>query len=149
MTGIAGEDRFGTGPIRPSYFMLSSTELEPDFDALTGSGFLSASQYASNISALPTEFGNVYNIRILVSSEAPVSRLSSANGRDVYYNTVVGKQAVTHISQDEYSCRLMYRGPEFSGMLMQNVTLALKFAQAQAITQETAIRNVLCTRAGN
>lgn len=111
--------------------MLSSTELQPDFDALTGSGFLSQWQYPTNASALPTEYGSVYNIRVLTSSEAPVSRLSSAGGRDVYYNTVLGKQAITHISQDEFSCRLMYRGPEYSGMLMQNVTLAVKFAQAQ------------------
>lgn len=38
MTGIEGMDRFGTGPIRSCYFMLSSTELESDFDALTGAG---------------------------------------------------------------------------------------------------------------
>jgi len=38
MSGIEGEDRFGSGPIRSSYFMLSSTELQSDFDALTGAG---------------------------------------------------------------------------------------------------------------
>ena len=38
MTGIEGMDRFGTGPIRATYFMLSSTELQNDFDALTGQG---------------------------------------------------------------------------------------------------------------
>jgi hypothetical protein len=129
--------------------MLSSTELQPDFDALTGSGFLSQWQYPTNASALPSEYGNVFNIRILTSSEAPVSRGSSANSRDVYYNTVVGKQAVMHINQDGYSMNLIYRDPYYSGMLAQNATLAVKFAQAQAITQDTAIRNLLCTRAGN
>lgn len=38
MSGIEGMDRFGTGPIRSAYFMLSSTELQSDFDALTGQG---------------------------------------------------------------------------------------------------------------
>ena len=38
MTGIEGMDRFGTGPIRSCYFMLSSTELQTDFDSLVGSG---------------------------------------------------------------------------------------------------------------
>lgn len=38
MSGIEGMDRFGTGPIRASYFMLSSTELQTDFDSLTGQG---------------------------------------------------------------------------------------------------------------
>lgn len=149
MTGIEGMDRFGTGPQRSAYFMLSSTELQPDFDALSGSGFKSQWEYPTNTSALPSEYGSVFNIRILTSSEAPVARNASANGRDVYYNTVVGKQAVMHINQDGFSMNLIYRDPYYSGMLAQNATLAVKFAQAQAITQDTAIRNSLCTRAGN
>lgn len=149
VSGVEGMDRFGTGPVRASYFMLSSTELQPDFDALTGSGFLSQWNYPTNASALYSEYGNVFNIRILVSSEAPVARGASANSRDVYYNTVLGKQAITHINQDGYSMNLIYRDPYYSGMLAQNATLAVKFAQAQAITQDTAIRNLLCTRGTN
>lgn len=145
MSGIEGMDRFGTGPVRSAYFMLSSTELQTDFDSLVGQGFLSQWSYPQNASALPSEYGSVFNIRILTSSEAPVARLSSANGQDVYYNTVVGKQAVTHINQDGFSMNLIYRDPYYSGMLAQNATLAVKFAQAQAITQDTAIRNLLCT----
>lgn len=149
MSGIEGELRFGTGPIRSSYFMLSSTELQTDFDGLTGQGVFNNWNYPNNTSALPTEWGSVYNLRILTSSEAPVARNSSANNRDVYYNTVLGKQALTHVNQDGYSMNLIYRDPYYSGMLAQNATLAVKFAQAQAITQDTAIRNLLCTRASN
>jgi N4-gp56 family major capsid protein len=146
MSGIEGMDRFGTGPVRSAYMMLSSTELQTDMDGLTGAGFLSQWNYPNNTSALPAEYGSVFNIRILTSSEAPVARAASKNSNDVYYNTVVGKQAVTHINQDGYSMNLIYRDPYYSGMLAQNATLAVKFAQAQAITQDTAIRNLLCTR---
>lgn len=146
MSGIEGMDRFGTGPIRSSYFMLSSTELQSDFDGLTGVGVFNNWNYPNNTSALPSEWGSVYNLRILTSSEAPVARGASALGNDVYYNAVMGKQAVTHINQDGYSMNLIYRDPYYSGMLAQNATLAVKFAQAQAITQDTAIRNVLATR---
>ena len=149
MSGIEGDLKFGTGPVRSSYFMLSSTQLQPDFDGLVGSGFISTWNYPHNANALPSEYGSVFNTRILTSSEAPVAVGASANGRDVYYNTVVGKQAVTHINQDGYSMNLIYRDPYYSGMLAQNATLAVKFAQAQAITQDTAIRNLLCTRASN
>jgi len=149
MSGIEGMDRFGTGPVRSAYFMLSSTELQPDFDGLTGSGFLSQWNYPTNASALPSEYGSVFNIRILVSSEAPVARAASANDRDVYYNFVFGKQALTHINQDGYSMNLIYRDPYYSGMLAQNATLAVKFAQAQALTQDTAVRNLAATRSGN
>jgi N4-gp56 family major capsid protein len=146
MSGIEGMDRFGTGPIRSSYFMLSSTELQSDFDALTGQGVFNNWNYPSNASALPTEWGSVYNLRILTSSEAAVARAASANGQDVYYNTVCGKQAVTHINQNGFSMNLIYRDPYYSGMLAQNATLAIKFSQAQALTQDTAIRILLCTR---
>lgn len=129
--------------------MLSSTELQPDFDALTGSGFTASWNYPQNSDALPAEYGSLYNIRILCSSEAPVARSASAASRDVYYNTVLGKQAITHINQDGYSMNLIYRDPYYSGMLAQNATLAVKFAQAQAITQDTAIRNLLSTRSSN
>jgi len=100
----------------------------------------------NNTSALPTEWGSVYNLRILTSSEAPVARGASANGQDIYYNTVAGKQAITHINQDGGSMSLIYRDPYYSGMLAQNATLAVKFWQSQAITQDTAIRNLLSTR---
>lgn len=146
MSGIEGMDRFGTGPVRSAYFMLSSTELQSDFDGMVGSGFLNQWSYPTNASALPSEYGSVFNIRILTSSEAPVARGASDLGNDVYYNTVVGKQAITHINQDGYSMNLIYRDPYYSGMLAQNATLAVKFAQAQAITQDTAIRNLLSTR---
>jgi N4-gp56 family major capsid protein len=149
MSGIEGMDRFGTGPVRSAYFMLSSTELQTDFDSLQSFGslaFLSQWNYPTNASALPAEYGSVGNIRILTSSEAPVARGASLLGADVYYNTVLGKQAITHINQDGYSMNLIYRDPYYSGMLAQNATLAVKFAQAQAITQDTAIRNLLSTR---
>lgn len=146
-SGIEGMDRFGTGPVRSCYFMLSSTELQPDFDRLVGTGFLSQWNYPNNTNALPSEHGSILNLRVLTSSEAPVARNASMNGRDVYYNFVMGKQAVTHIDQDGYSMQLIYRDPYYSGALAQNATLGVKFAQAQAITQDTAIRNLACTRA--
>lgn len=149
MSGIEGDLKFGTGPVRSAYFMLSSTELQTDFDSLTSVGsltFLSQWNYPNNSSAMPSEYGSVANIRILTSSEAPVARGASDLGNDVYYNTVLGKQAITHINQDGYSMNLIYRDPYYSGMLAQNATLAVKFAQAQAITQDTAIRNLLSTR---
>lgn len=153
MSGILGELRFGSGPVRSSYFMLSSTELQSDFDSLVGQGFLNQWNYPNNSSALPSEYGNVYNIRILTSSEAPVARNAVSNPagtlNDVYYNTVLGKQAITHINQDGFSMNLIYRDPYYSGMLAQNATLAVKFAQAQALTQDTAIRNLLSTRLSN
>ena len=58
MSGIEGENRFGSGPVRSSYFMLSSTELQSDLDALVAtSGFINQWNYPNNTSALPSEYG--------------------------------------------------------------------------------------------
>jgi N4-gp56 family major capsid protein len=153
VSGIEGMDRFGTGPQRSAFFMLTSTELQSDFDALTGQGVFNNWNYPSNASALPLEWGAVYNIRLLTYSESAVARNAVTNNlgttADVYYSPVMGKQAVTHISQDGFSMKLIYRDPYYSGMLAQNCTLAVKFAQSQAITQDTAIRVSLATRNSN
>lgn len=135
-----------TGPVRSAYFMLSSTELQADLDSLVGQGFKNQWDYPTNANALVTEYGAIFNNRILTSSEAPVARAASKNGNDVYYNTGLGKQAITHINQDGFTMKLIYRDPLYSGMLGQNATLAVKFCQGQALTQDTAIRNLLSTR---
>lgn len=153
MTGIEGDLKFGTTPIRACYMCLSSTELQSDFDSMAGTspgGFTSVWNYPHSAPAAPSEYGSVFNTRILTSSEAPVARGAAINSSgvatDVYYNTILGKQAITHINQDGFSMNLIYRDPYYSGMLAQNATLAVKFAQSQALTQDTAIRNLLCTR---
>ena len=153
LSGIEGMDRFGTGPVRSAYFMLASTELQSDFDTLVGSGLLNQWNYPSNASALPSEYCSAFNIRILTSSESAVARNAATNNlggtNDIYYNPVMGKQAVTHINQDGGSMSLIYRDPYYSGMLAQNATLAIKFWQSQCLTQDTAIRLSLCTRLSN
>ena len=149
LDGIDPTIKIGTGAVRPSYVMLSSTELQPDFDAMVGSGFKNQWDYSANLTALQNEYGNIFNIRVLTSAEAPVQRTASLGALDVYLNIVAGKQAVTHISQSGDSMKLLYRGPEYSGMLQQNATLAIRFPQAQALTQDTAIRVLKCTPSSN
>ena len=145
MSGVEGENKFGSAPVRAAFFMLSNTAIQPDLDALVGQGFIHNWNYPNNSNALPSEYGSILNFRILTSSEAAYVPNSSMNGRNVYYNTCLGKQGVTHIDQDGYSMKLIYRDPYYSGPLAQNATLAVKFAQAQALTQDTAIRQMAST----
>ena len=74
-----------------------------------------------------------------------MQRGASMNGNDVYNNMGVARESYAHIDQDGYSSQLLYRPPIFSGPLALNGTLGVKFAQAQALLQETWIRNVRCT----
>ncbi len=144
LTGKLGEDRFGSSPIRAAYFLLCSTELQPSFDALDK--FTSSWNYPNQNDVIYSEYGAVLNFRIFTSSESAVQRGASMNGNDVYNNMAVAREAYAHIDQDGYSSQLLYRPPIFSGPLALNGTLGVKFAQAQALLQETWIRNVRCTQ---
>ena len=84
---------------------------------LWGQGFLNQWNYPNNTSALPSEYGNVFNIRILTILKHLLLVVHLQTVNDVYYNTVLGKQAITHINQDGYSMNLIYRDPYYSGML--------------------------------
>ena len=142
LTGKMGEDRFGTSPVRAAYMMFCSTELQPAFDGLDK--FTSSWNYPNQNDTIYSEYGAVLNMRIFTSSEAAVQRSASMNGNDVYNNMTVARESYAHIDQDGYSSQLVYRPPIFSGPLALNGTLGVKFAQTQAIIQETWLRNVRC-----
>jgi N4-gp56 family major capsid protein len=143
VTGKIGEDRFGSSPIRSGYILLCSTELQPAFDGIDK--FTSSWNYPNNNDAVYCEYGSILNMRIYTSSESAVQRGASMNGNDVYNNMAVARESYAHIDQDGYSSQLIYRPPIFSGPLALNGTLGVKFAQTQALLQETWIRNVRCT----
>ena len=143
LTGKEGENKYGSSPIRAAYFFLASTELEPAFDGLDK--FINTYSYPNQNDVNYSEYGAVLNMRIFTSSQAAVQRGASMNGNDVYCNMAVAREAYAHIDQDGYSAQLLYRPPIFSGPLALNGTLGIKFAQAQAILQDTWIRDVRCT----
>lgn len=64
MSGIEGENKFGSGPVRSSYFMLSSTYLQSDFDSLTGSGFLNVWNYPRLIGVLKSSLIDLELLRM-------------------------------------------------------------------------------------
>lgn len=145
LSGKQGEDRFGSAPIRSAYFFLTSTEMQPTFDAIQQ--FTSSWNYPNQEDTIYSEYGALLNARIFTSSESAVQRTSSMNGADVFNNMMVARESYGHIDQDGFSSQLIYRPPIYSGPLALNGTLGVKFAQAQAILQETWLRNVRCTLA--
>ena len=146
LSGKQGEDRFGSAPVRSAYFFLTSTEMQPTFDAIQQ--FTSSWNYPNQNDVIYSEYGALLNSRIFTSSESAVQRnASGVNNADVFNNMMVARESFAHIDQDGYSSQLIYRPPIFSGPLALNGTLGVKFAQAQAILQETWLRNVRCTLA--
>lgn len=145
LTGKLGEDRFGSSPVRAAYLVFTSTELQPDLDGLDN--FISSWNYPNKDEVCYSEYGSLRNLRFFTSSQSAVQRGASMNGADVFNNMVVAQESYAHIDQDGYSAQLIYRDPIFSGPLALNGTLGVKFAQAQAILQDTWIRNMRCTLA--
>lgn len=143
LSGKMGEDRFGSSPIRSAYFLLTSTLLQPTFDGMDK--FTASWNYPNQNDVIYSEYGAVLNMRIFTSSESAIQAGASMNTADVFNNMAVSRESYAHIDQDGYSSQLLYRPPIFSGPLALNGTLGVKFAQAQAILQETWIRNVRCT----
>jgi N4-gp56 family major capsid protein len=142
-SGIEGEDKFGTAPVRNAYFALSSTDLTKDLNNVNG--FISQSNYPNQMKVLDSEWGAVDNVRFLVSSIGSKTPGASSAGRTVYNNFIVAKEAVGYIDQDGATAQFIYRPAQYTGPLAQNVTVGYKFACAPRVLNDEWIKNLQCT----
>jgi len=146
MDNIEGEDRFGTAPIRDSYWAMANSQMIPSFEAVDG--FIAKAQYPSQMNILPAEWGSISNMRYLVSSIGSVTPTSSAMGADVYNVFNTGLEAYCCIEQDGYSANFIYIPPMIAGgPLALNCSVGYKFAEAPVITNDTWIINQRATLA--
>ncbi len=143
MSNIEGADKFGTAPVRNSFFALAHSNLSADLD--NSNGFIHASQYPSQANLMEAEWGANGNLRFLLSSQGSVTPNSSGLGADIYSVFCVGLEAYACIEQDGYSAQFIYRPPIYDGPLAQNVTLGYKFGQATRILNDSWILNLQCT----
>jgi N4-gp56 family major capsid protein len=65
---LPGENKFGTAPVRASYWGFMSVNLQDDLEAV--SSFISAANYPNPMNALEAEWGSTRNIRWLLNKEA-------------------------------------------------------------------------------
>lgn len=147
MDQIQGEDRFGTGPTRRSFFGLTHTDMT-NANGLEGvQGFISVANYPNNRNTLDSEWGSIGNVRFLVSSISPVALNASSMGNNVYSNFIVGMQSYGIVHQDGYSSTFVYRPAIYSGPLAQNVTVGWKSAMVPRIFNDQWLLNLRCTLA--
>jgi len=142
LDSIGGEDKFGTAPIRESYFSMCSTQLIGNLDAVTG--FAHKSQYPEP-NSLRSEYGAIGGLRFLVSSIGSVSKTSSALGKDVYNVFCVGMEAYAAIEQDGYTASFIYRPAIYDGPLALNSSVGYKFAEVPCICNDLWILNLKTT----
>jgi N4-gp56 family major capsid protein len=138
MSGIEGENRFGTGPIAASYLGLAHTDL---LNALTNiSQFIASHQYASTIPVLPAEVGYCNYFRFCLSAEGLIEANASANGDDVYDMFCVAREAVGDVELSGYGVQLIYSDPSYVEPRFRTASsLACKWSQAPTILNDAWI----------
>lgn len=146
VTGISGEDRFGTAPIRDAYFGLCHTDMMSQLENVQG--FSQKWNYPNQQSTLDSEWGSVANVRFLTSSIGSTTPNASLLGATVYNNFIVGREAYCSIEQDGYSAQFIYRPPIYDSPLALNASVGYKFAEVPRITNDTWIINLRATLAG-
>lgn len=145
LTGVEGEDRFGTAPVRDAYFGLGHTDLIGQLDNVTG--FIQKWNYPNQSSTLDAEWGTVSNIRFLLSSIGSTTPTASLLGATVYNIFCVGREAFAAIEQDGYSAQFIYRPPIYDSPLALNASVGYKFAEVPRIQNDTWVFNLRCTLA--
>jgi len=141
---VEGENKFGTGPVRDSYFCMASTQLIPRIQAMNG--FISKAQYPSQLNILSSEWGSINNVRFVLSSRGSITPNDSLLGANVYNMFVTGQESYTSIQLDGETAKFIYHPPGWGdepGELRQ--TAAFRFAHARSITNDAWIINLRCT----
>jgi N4-gp56 family major capsid protein len=141
-----GEDRFGTGPLRDAYLAMAHSDIGGQLESV--SGFLPKWNYPSpDANTMPSEWGAVNNVRFLLSSVGSISYAASGLGANVYNIFVQGLEALGVVEQDNFSSRILYRPPQFSDPLFQNITLGWTMSQVPRILNDQWIVNMRTTLA--
>lgn len=94
---------------------------------------------------LAAEWGVVNNVRFMLSSVGVKRLFASALGRTVYSVFVQGLEAIGCVYQDNFSSRIIYKGPEYSDQLQQNVTIGYTFAEVTRVYNDLWISQMLAT----
>jgi N4-gp56 family major capsid protein len=142
--GIAGQDRFGTAPVRNAYFALCNTQLTRNLQDVPG--FIQKNNYPSPMNALESEWGAIGNLRFLVSSIGSLTQNASNLGANVYNIFCTGLEAYATIEQDRYSASFIYNPPATAGGPLQlNATVGWKMAMCPRILNDLWIINLRAT----
>lgn len=145
LSGVGGENKFGTAPVRDAYFALGHTDMIGQLDNVQG--FIQKWNYPSQESTLDAEWGTVANARYLLSSIGSITANASLLGANVYNIFHCGREAFAAIEQDGYSASFIYRPPIYDGPLAMNASVGYKFAEVPRITNDTWVFNLRCTLA--
>lgn len=143
---IEGQDKFGTGPVRDSYFGMASTALIGQLEPVDG--FLNRAQYPNQSNISPSEWGSIGNVRFFLSSRGSVTTNASLLGADIYNIFISAQDAYAKIEQNGASAKFIYHPPGHGDDPIElRQTAGWRMAQVPRITNDAWIINLRTTLA--
>ena len=143
---IGGENKFGTGPVRDSYFAMADSNMIGQLENVQG--FIAKAQYPNDRGTLPSEWCSIGNIRFFLSSRGSVTASSSLLGADVYNIFVTAQEAYCSIDLDGSSAQFIYHPPGWGDDPCElRQTAGYRFGYATRITNDAWIINLRATLA--
>lgn len=132
---IEGEDRFGTAPVRESYWVMCHSDILGNLENVDG--FINTAQYPAQMNVLHAEWGSVGNSRWLYSPIGSFYANASALGNNLYNCFFTGREAYATIDQDGASAQFIYQGlGSGNDPLLQRQTAGYKFATVPRILND-------------
>lgn len=143
---IGGEDKFGTGPVRDSYFAMANSNMIGQLENVQG--FIAKAQYPNDKSTLPSEWGSIGNLRFFLSSRGSVTANASLLGADIYNMFVTAQEAYCSIDLDGSIAKFIYHPAGWGDDPCElRQTAGYRFGFASRITNDAWIINLRATLA--
>lgn len=141
---LPGENKFGTAPVRSSYWGFMSVDMQKDLEAV--SSFLSVANYPNPMNALEAEWGSTRNVRWLLNTNG-FSALNGA-GDTVYSSFILGQEAYGVVRLGAKEAEFIVKPLGASGTadpLNQRGTVGYKYPFATRILNDNWITRLTST----
>ena len=139
---LPGENKFGTAPVRASYWGFMSVDLQDDLEAV--SSFMSVANYANQSNSLDAEWGTTRNVRWLLNTNG----FSNGDDPNVYSNFILGQEAYGVVRLGAKEAEFIVKPLGASGTadpLNQRGTVGYKYPFATRILNDNWITRLTAT----
>jgi len=139
---LPGENKFGTAPVRSSYWGFMSVDLQDDLEAV--SSFISVANYPNPLNGLEAEWGSTRNVRWLLNTNG----YSTSASPPVYSSFILGQEAYGVVRLGAKEAEFIVKPLGASGTadpLNQRGTVGYKYPFATRILNDNWITQLLAT----
>ena len=139
---LPGENKFGTAPVRSSFWGFMSVDLQADLEAV--SSFISSANYPNPMNALEAEWGSTRNVRWLLNTNG----YNNGAGTPVYSSFVLGQEAYGVVRLGAKEAEFIVKPLGASGTadpLNQRGTVGYKYPFATRILNDNWITRLTST----